>query len=944
MFKRVLSMLLIVAMIMTMTCMPVLAETEEQNNGDFLVEVTSLTEVPDGYIGIYTKEDLDNVRNNLEANYILMNDIVFQKSDFEKGGAFYNDGQGWLPIGNHDGSYLGVFDGNGKVISGLVVNNTIRKGGLFYEITNTVKNLGLEGGTITATVYDERACIGAITGSSSGIIKNCFNKNNMNIESIADKSGMYYRHYIGGLVGTCGKGAVVQECYNEGEIDVYFGEIKYSSSYADFYVGGIVGYFESNNSEETIKNCFNFGKINGAFKDIYAYIGGIVGKTSSLSKDLEIVNCGNYGEINFNDEEPTSALSGRLGGIAGDSFCTSFNTCYNVAQLNCFEQGYVTGIVGWSCGSTIKNCYNIAPIVGEVAAGIAYNGETVDNCFNEGIIIGKDSACGIIHESDYVSNCYNTGDIMGYDNLSRAMGIVNKAKAVEYCYNSGNISADGNAAGIAGYLDSSAIVRQCFNNGAVTGGGYIAGIILGMGSKYGYNSSSKIAIEDCYNTGHISGKAHYFYENLEIGGIVARLTEDNVVKNCYNVGQVIHLEPQISYGESYVGSIVGNYQEYYNSGKIGKTENCYTIKGISDVSNDVKALSLTQMKDKSSYENFDFDSVWLIDDKSNYPFPKLKSMQYEMNSNLGLRLAGSNRYGTSAEISKGFVKDGDANAIVIVNGLGFADALAATPFAANLGAPILMSDGPGGKLDPTVIDEINRIDPDHNAKIYLIGGEGAVSPQVVTKLVSIGYSKNSIDRVAGDNRYKTAIEVAKRMPQAKTAYIAYGLNYPDALGGGSAAALNDGVVLFTSDKSLTPETKAYLESGNFDKIVILGGEGVVSKDVENTLKGMFGSSNVSRAAGKDRFLTSVEIAKKYFAKTDTVVIATGMNYADALAGGPLAAELNAPMLLVYGTGTTIPSEMIDYIRTSGAKNVVVLGGTGAVSDAIMGQIAIILNS
>ena len=81
-------------------------------------EVPHFTEVPEGYTGIYTKADLDAVRNNLAGNYILMNDIVFTEADFADGGDFYNEGAGWAPIGNSpaSSSFTGTFDGNGYTI------------------------------------------------------------------------------------------------------------------------------------------------------------------------------------------------------------------------------------------------------------------------------------------------------------------------------------------------------------------------------------------------------------------------------------------------------------------------------------------------------------------------------------------------------------------------------------------------------------------------------------------------------------------------------------------------------------------------------------------------------------------------------------------------------------------------------------------------------------
>ena len=71
-----------------------------------------LTEVPEGYIGIYTPEDLNKIRNNLDKNYILMNDISFSDEDFQENGEYYNDKQGWIPIGSESSPFTGIFNGN----------------------------------------------------------------------------------------------------------------------------------------------------------------------------------------------------------------------------------------------------------------------------------------------------------------------------------------------------------------------------------------------------------------------------------------------------------------------------------------------------------------------------------------------------------------------------------------------------------------------------------------------------------------------------------------------------------------------------------------------------------------------------------------------------------------------------------------------------------------
>ena len=88
-----------------------------------------------------------------------------------------------------------------------------------------------------------------------------------------------------------------------------------------------------------------------------------------------------------------------------------------------------------------------------------------------------------------------------------------------------------------------------------------------------------------------------------------------------------------------------------------------------------------------------------------------------------------------------------------------------------------------------------------------------------------------------------------------------------------------------------------------------------------------------RFAGAGRYATAAEISKGAFEeKADTVVLAYGLNYADALAGVPLAKQLDAPILL---TNTkALPDETMAEIKRLGAKKVILLGGTGAIGDEV----------
>ncbi len=86
---------------------------------------------------------------------------------------------------------------------------------------------------------------------------------------------------------------------------------------------------------------------------------------------------------------------------------------------------------------------------------------------------------------------------------------------------------------------------------------------------------------------------------------------------------------------------------------------------------------------------------------------------------------------------------------------------------------------------------------------------------------------------------------------------------------------------------------------------------------------------VLRAAGNNRFATAAAISKLSFDKVDTVIIAYGYEYADALAGIPLAAKFNAPILLTHTK--FIPNETLDEIKRLGAKKAILLGGEGVIS-------------
>lgn len=92
----------------------------------------------------------------------------------------------------------------------------------------------------------------------------------------------------------------------------------------------------------------------------------------------------------------------------------------------------------------------------------------------------------------------------------------------------------------------------------------------------------------------------------------------------------------------------------------------------------------------------------------------------------------------------------------------------------------------------------------------------------------------------------------------------------------------------------------------------------------------------TRLYGSDRYATSVEVAKQGWSNSDNVVLASGELFPDALCAVPVAKALNAPVLLTKAA--YLPSVVSDEIKALGAKNIIIMGGTGAVSGSVQKQL------
>ncbi|MGX5681857.1 cell wall-binding repeat-containing protein [Schumannella luteola] len=190
-----------------------------------------------------------------------------------------------------------------------------------------------------------------------------------------------------------------------------------------------------------------------------------------------------------------------------------------------------------------------------------------------------------------------------------------------------------------------------------------------------------------------------------------------------------------------------------------------------------------------------------------------------------------------------------------------------------------------------------------------------------------------VRRLFGADRFATSAAISGEFDSADTVYISSGLNYPDALSAAPAAVRAGAPLLLTNSTSLPATIEAELRRLHPSRIVILGGTGTVSAAVASQIEALYAGTQVERIAGTDRFDTSRQVTRDAFNESgaQTVFIATGLNFPDALAAGPAASALGAPVILVNGGASSIDADTLALLDELGTERVFVLGGPTTVS-------------
>lgn len=307
---------------------------------------------------------------------------------------------------------------------------------------------------------------------------------------------------------------------------------------------------------------------------------------------------------------------------------------------------------------------------------------------------------------------------------------------------------------------------------------------------------------------------------------------------------------------------------------------------------------------------------------------------YERAPAVADRLAGLTRYETACEVAdRGFY---GATAAVLVSGAGFADALSAAGLAGVVDGPVLLVKQTS--VPDTVFDMLSELAVE---EVIIVGGEAVVGPEVVAALEAEGYA---VKRVWGANRYDTSAEVAREMKRMQgvlfndNALIARGDDYPDALAVGPLAYAAKAPVLLVKPTSLPSAISDVMADVAVEGVIVAGGTIAVSPEVYNELAAQPSVGEIERVYGADRYATAVAVATEGISRTwvnaGYVGVATGLNFPDALAGGPAAGNRGGVLLLCKTA--SLPAAPTTFLTTH--KDEVlradVFGGPDVVTSAV----------
>ena len=184
------------------------------------------------------------------------------------------------------------------------------------------------------------------------------------------------------------------------------------------------------------------------------------------------------------------------------------------------------------------------------------------------------------------------------------------------------------------------------------------------------------------------------------------------------------------------------------------------------------------------------------------------------------RLGGADRFAASRTIVSAGVASTGAPTVYLATGLNFPDALSAGAAGGSLGRPVILVNGRNSAIDDATLQLLDDLD---TTKVLIAGGPNSVSEGIRTSLQSHGIT---VQRLSGADRFEASAGInAEAFPSGALgdAYLATGLNFPDALAGSVLAARKGAPLYVTPTDCVPASVLAQLQARSVDRVTVFGG-------------------------------------------------------------------------------------------------------------------------
>lgn len=236
-------------------------------------------------------------------------------------------------------------------------------------------------------------------------------------------------------------------------------------------------------------------------------------------------------------------------------------------------------------------------------------------------------------------------------------------------------------------------------------------------------------------------------------------------------------------------------------------------------------------------------------------------------------------------------------------------------------------------------------DPRHFKSIYNtvgnsvenLGGKWAPSSTYGIEIATMVADMSKTYRLAGSDRFETAAQISELgWTTSENVILSFGYDFPDALSGVPLGYIKNAPILLTEKNSIPKATSDEIKRLQAKNVYILGSTGVISKGIEDSLKKS--QLNVIRLYGADRFKTAVAIGNEVMKNntSTTAVIATALDYPDALAISPYASLNKYPTL--FTQCNFLDPDTKNFLINHKIKNVIIPGSVGVVSAKVESEL------